>query len=60
MSSKRKNISEFNLYIKSDKIQYVVYGHLESLIKNSEECENYPEKLSTLKIGEILFADVQC
>ena len=45
MSSKRKNISEFNLYIKSDKIQYVIYGHLESLVKNSEECENYPEKL---------------
>lgn len=40
MSLKKKNILEFNLFIKSDHMQYLIYAHLESLIlKNRWKCK---------------------
>ena len=45
-------ILQFNQYIKSDKLLYIIYADLESLIKNIDECTNNSEKSSTTKIGE--------
>ena len=33
MPSEKKNILEFDYYIKFDKIPYIIYANLESLIK---------------------------
>ena len=33
MLSEKDNILELNLYIKSDKIRYIIYADIESLIK---------------------------
>ena len=34
MPSEKDNILEFNQYIRSDKMPYIVYADIESLIKN--------------------------
>ena len=49
---KRILILQFNQYIKSDKLLYIIYADLESLIKNIDECANNSEKSSTTKIVE--------
>ena len=51
MSSEKKNILEFNQYMKSDKISYIIYDDIESLIKNIDGCENNPKNSSTKKRG---------
>ena len=38
--------------MKSDKISYIIFADIESLIKKIERCENNPENSSTRKIGE--------
>ena len=38
--------------MKSDKMPYIIYVDLESLIKKIDGCTNNPEKSSTIKIGE--------
>ena len=52
MPSEKDNILEFNQYMKSDKIPYIVYAGTESLIRNIDECVNNPENSSAAKIGE--------
>ena len=37
------NILEFNQYMMSDKMLYIVYADMESLIKNIDGCSNNPE-----------------
>ena len=49
---KRILILQFNQYIKSDKLLYIIYADLESLIKNIDEYANNSEKSSTTKIVE--------
>ena len=34
MPSEKDNILEFNQYVRSDKMPYIVYADIESLIKN--------------------------
>ena len=56
MPPEKDNIIEFNQYMKSDKIQYIIYADIESLIRKIDGCTNNPEKSSTTKIGDhILF-----
>ena len=38
--------------MKSDKMPYIIYADLESLIKKIGQCANKPEKSSTKKLGE--------
>ena len=38
--------------MKSDKIPYIIYAGIESLIRKIDECANNPEKSPTMKIGE--------
>ena len=48
----KDNILEFNQYMKSDKISYIIYADTEALIKKIDGCANNPENSSTTKIGE--------
>ena len=52
MPSEKDNILEFNQYMKSDKIPYIFYADIESLIRKIDGCENNQENSSTTKIGE--------
>ena len=54
--SEKDKISEFNQYVKSDKMPYIIYADIESLIKKIDGCTNNPEKSSTTKIAE----DIPC
>ena len=38
--------------MKSDKMWYIIYTDIESLIKKTDECTNNPENSLTIKIGE--------
>ena len=52
MPSEKNNILEFNQYMRSDKMSYIIYADIESLIRKIDGCANNPEKSSTTKIGE--------
>ena len=52
MPSEKDNISEFNQYMKSDKMSCIIYADIKSLIKKIDGCANNPENPSTTKIGE--------
>ena len=54
MPSEKDNVLEFNQYMKSDKIPYIIYADIESLIKITDGCANNPESSSTTKIGELI------
>ena len=51
MPSEKNKISKFNQFMKSDKMPYVIYDDLVSLIKKLDVCANNLEKSSTTKIG---------
>ena len=40
--------------MKSDKMPYIVYVDIESLIKQIDNCKNDPEKYSIAKIGKCI------
>ena len=50
----KNNILEFNWYIKSDKLPYIIYADIESLIKSIDGCANNLENSLTTKIGELI------
>ena len=52
MPSEKDDILEFNQYMKSDKMSYIIYSDTESLIKEIDGYANNPEKSSTTKFGE--------
>ena len=54
MPSEKNNILEFNQYIKLDKMPYIIYADIESLIRKTDGCANNPEKFSTRKIGKYI------
>ena len=41
---KRKRILEFNQYMKSDEMPYIISADIESLISKIDGCANNPEK----------------
>ena len=43
---------ELKPYIKSNKMAYIIYADIESLIKKIDGSENNPEKSSTAKIRQ--------
>ena len=49
MPSEKDNILELNQYMKSDKMPYIIYADIESLIRKIDECENNPEKIFNIK-----------
>ena len=40
MSLEKEKILEFNQYMKSDKMQFIIYADIESLIKKRDGCVN--------------------
>ena len=52
MPSEKDNILEFNRYMKSDKMLYIIYSDIETLIKKIDICANNPENYSATKLGE--------
>ena len=50
--SEKNNILEFNQYMKSDKMPYIINAHIESLIEKKDGCENNPKNFLTPKIDE--------
>ena len=52
MPLEKDGILEFSQSMKSDKVPYIVYADIESLIKKIYGCANNPENSSTTKIGE--------
>ena len=59
MASEKDNILEFNQYMMSDKMLFIVYTGIESLIKILHGCENDPEKSSTANLNEHVLVDIQ-
>ena len=45
-------ILERNEYMKSDKMPYIIFFDIESLINKGDGCANNPENSSATKIGE--------
>ena len=61
MPLEKANILEFNQYMKSIKMPYIIHADIESLVKKIDGCSNNPENSSTTKIGELIFlVDIQC
>ena len=52
MPSERDKILEFNHYMISDKIPYIIYADIKSLIKKVRGYANNPENSLTTKIGD--------
>ena len=52
MLSQKDNILQLSQYMKSEKMLYMIYADLESLIKKVDGCANNPQKSSTTKMGK--------
>ena len=52
MPSEKEIILEFNQYMKSHKMSYIIYADIETLIRKIDGCANNLEHFSTIKIGE--------
>ena len=52
MPLEKDNLLEFNQYMKSDKMSYIIHANVESSIKKIDDCENNPETSSTIKLSE--------
>ena len=52
MPSEKNNILKFNQQTKWDKIPYIIYADIESLIRKTDRCASDSEKSSTTKTGE--------
>ena len=52
MPSEKDNILEFNQYMKSYKMPYIIYADIEYLIEKIDEWANNPENFLTTKISE--------
>ena len=57
MLSQKDNISYLNQYMNSNKLSYIIYANLESLIEKIDGCANNSEKPSTTKIVSISFVN---
>ena len=52
MPSEKDNILEMNQYINSDKMPYIIYADIESLITKIDGCAINPESSSTTKLSK--------
>ena len=52
MPSEETKILEFNQYQKSNKAPFIIYGDVESLIENIDQCKNKLKNSSTTKVGK--------
>ena len=54
MPLEKDNLLEFNQYMKSDKMSYIIHANVESSIKKIDDCQNNPGTSSTIKLGEYI------
>ena len=59
MSSEKNNILEFNQYTNSEKMPYIIYADIYSLIKKKDGCGNNLENLQQQKLESIFLMDIQ-
>ena len=59
MPSEKDNILKFNQYIKSDKMQYIIYADIGSLIKKYMDVQTIQKILQQQKQVSI-FLDIHC
>ena len=52
MPSEKDSVLKFNQYMKLDRMPYIIYADIESLIKKTDGCVNNPEISSSAKIGK--------
>ena len=52
MRSEKDKVTEFNQYMKPEKMPSIIYPDIESLIKKIDWCENNPEHSLITKIGK--------
>ena len=60
MPSEKDNILEFNQYMNSYKMPYLIYADIESLIRKINGFANNPENSSATKIGDYIPCRIQC
>ena len=58
MSSEKDNILQFNQYMKSDKISYIIYADTESLIKKQIDVQIIQKILQQQKLESIFLVDI--
>ena len=58
MPLEKNNTLEFNRYMKSDKMPYIICTDIVSLIKKIDECANNPESLQQEKQVSIFIVDI--
>ena len=58
MSSEKDNILEFNQYMQSDKMSYIIYADTESLIKKQMEVQIIQKILQQQKLESIFLVDI--
>ena len=54
MSLEKINVLEFNQYIKSDKLPYIINADMEPLIIKIDWCANNPENYLRKKLGQCI------
>ena len=52
MPLEKDSVLKFNQYMKLDRMQYIIYADIESLIKKTDGCVNNPEISTLAKIGK--------
>ena len=52
MPSEKVNILEINQYMKVEKMPYIIYADIKSLVRKIDGCANNREESSTTKIGK--------
>ena len=57
MPSGKDSILEFNQYMKSDKMLYIVYADIESLVTKIDGCANNPENSLKTKMREHIYSE---
>ena len=60
MSTEKGKILEFKQSMKSNKMPYVIYADIESLIRKIDECVNNPKNLQQQNQVSIFLVDIQC
>ena len=59
MPSPNNNIIKYNQGEKSLELPFIIYAHLECLLKKIDTCYNNPDLSSTTKINQHIHQDIQ-
>ena len=57
MLTQKRNISEINQHMKSDKIFQIIYADIEPSTKKVDNCKKNPKKSLTTKVGKHILSE---